>query len=661
MTNITNGSLSLSFDQQGLISSLKGVDGQEQVWGPGLWRIIYSRGEDLERELLAQDTPLVSLDSSGTKAVVVHESELVKVRIEARLENGLAVFDATVENKADIVVREFQFFHCDLGQLADVSLLWGNGGGGELLQDLPEVFRRHHSNYMGQDDMAITVSSVYPGAHCSTNCFVLLREGGGLYFGSHDPSFQNTLHQLRRSDDGVRPLLGKYPFLKQGETARLEGFVVAPFQGTWHEAAKIYRSWAETWYQPPTPPKWIRDFNGWQRLILRHQYGQTFFTYAELPDKLADGAAVGIDSILLFAWWNDGMDAGYPDYRPAPDLGGLEALKSGIAKTQAKGGKVMLYFNGQLIDKASEFYKTTGHNAVVRDMRGQEHTEAYNFSGAGSALRQFGNRVFATGCFSCHEWVDVLKSCVDFAIEAGADGVFFDQFGYRLWPCWDPSHGHRVPDMAGFETKAKVVEMLSAYAKAKKPGMAFGTEWINDRLAPHVDFFHTVNTGYEQGNFLEWFRYCFPEVQISDRGIRDDKGDFKHRVNHAVQMGLKSDVEIFRCRATIAAAPKYGAYLAQANALRQELKDFLCAGQFLDDVPFSLSNPKIRAKSFRSGERLLVVAAHREAGTLKGELTVPGHRYEGCKGLGNYVVDNKGGKLELELPAESLAALLFTA
>lgn len=661
MKTISDGKVSASFDGNGLICSFKAEGGHEFVVSPGLWRIIYSRGEDLEIELLASSVPLRDMAISERNASVTHESELLRVSVDARVEDGMVIFDADIENKADIVIREFQFPCFNLGRLLGSSLVLTRAGG-KIYKDLPKAIAACHSDYRMQDNKAIQMNCIYPG-DAATNCFAILDGADGLYFGSHDASFQNTLHHLRSSDDGIRALLVKYPFIKRGESKRIEGFALAPVKGDWHEAAKVYRKWAGSWFKAPQPPQWIRDFNGWQRLIMRHQYGETFFRYSDLPAMHADGAKAGIDCTLLFAWWNAGMDAGYPDYAADGSQGGFKALKDGIGEVRKQGGKVILYFNGHLIDKSTDFYKSTGYRISIKDAAGIEHTETYNFGGAGTALYQFGNRFFSTACFSCKEWIGVLKSCIDTAVALDVDGVFFDVLGYKLWPCSDPSHGHPVPDMNGFETKAKVIEELYAYAKSKKPGIVFGTEWPSDRLAPHVDFFHSLGCYGKSGNgvdehLAEWFRYCFPEIPFTDRMIRDDKGDFKRRVNHAIQIGLKSDVEIFRCRATIAAAPQYAEYLAKANVLRQELKEFIFNGQFIDDTGLEISNSDILCKAFKSGGKLLVVATHRLEKTLKGSLKVPGFTYEGSKGLGNFKVDRNGCKLEL--PADSLVAMLFS-
>lgn len=653
---------SLSFDANGMIVSLKDANNHNYVKAPGLWRIIYQRGHEQEIELLASNLPHGKVNITDNIAVIYHESELVSVRIEAEIGSDGMIFNAELTCHDDILIREFQFPFFNLGDLPDYSLIRSTQGGA-LFRNLNQAFDFFHSNYMAQENKAEVINELYPG-EASANCFCLFNAEHGLYLGSHDSSFQITMHHLRRSDDGIRATLVKYPFLRQGDSARYEGFALAPFNGDWHDAAVIYRRWADNWFKPPETAQWIKDFNGWQRLIMRHQYGQTFFRYSDLGNMLADGQAVDIDALFLFGWWNDGMDAGYPDYLADEQQGGMAALKSGIEEVHRQGGKVILYFNGQLIDHDTDFYRQTGRRIAIMNERGDEHIEVYNFSGEGTFLKQFGNRVFSTGCFSCREWVEVLKGCIDQAIELGVDSIFFDQFGIKLWPCFNASHGHAVPDMHGFAVKAKVVEELRDYIKQKSPGTSFATEMTSDLLASHVDFFHTINSGYGRGlrggeSFLEWFRFIFPEVQISDREIRDDKSDFKRRVNNALQMGLKSDVEIFRCRSTIAGAPKYAEYLAEANVLRRKIKDFIFSGRFMDDVPLDISNQDIRAKAYVNGERLLVLATHRHTETMTGTLIVPGWYFEKSEGLGGVVVKNQKNSQELELQADSLAVLYY--
>ena len=123
--------------------------------------------------------------------------------------------------------------------------------------------------------------------------------------------------------------------------------------------------------------------------------------------------------------------------------------------------------------------------------------------------------------------------------------------------------------------------------------MGFGIECTTDQTLQYTDFVHIV--GYPANVWNpDWrekkekpqtlsatylFKAAFPEAVISNRNIRDDS-DVEFPVNQMLLLGSRSDVEIYRCRATIAETPRYQAYLAKANALRERFGRLLYDGTF---------------------------------------------------------------------------------
>ena len=105
------------------------------------------------------------------------------------------------------------------------------------------------------------------------NCFGLFGEKQGLYFGSHDETFQDTWHGLRayKGSSGQHDVLEfgffKYPHCFCGETWTCNANVIAPYSGTWHVASRIYRDWADTWWDYQEAPLWVREMKSWQRVI----------------------------------------------------------------------------------------------------------------------------------------------------------------------------------------------------------------------------------------------------------------------------------------------------------------------------------------------------------------------------------------------------------
>jgi hypothetical protein len=93
--------------------------------------------------------------------------------------------------------------------------------------------------------------------------------------------------------------------------------------------------------------------------------------------------------------------------------------------------------------------------------------------------------------------------------------------------------------------EATLLREIHEHIQARNPNVALGTEILNDVVSQYADFMHNIVGGTTANSFVEWFRYTFPEIIVSDREIRDDT-DIERRVNHALLLGLRSDVALSR-------------------------------------------------------------------------------------------------------------------
>ena len=403
---------------------------------------------------------------------------------------------------------------------------------------------------------------------------------------------------------------------------------------------------------------------------MHHQYGEYFFKYTDLPKILEAGMPSGIDTIFLFGWTKEGMDAGYPEYTPDPACGGFEELRKNIRLVREKGGHVIIYFNGQLIDTASEYYRSgKGQAVAMKRADGTEHREFYNFSNTGTFTRFFGNKTFTVACPSCREWRDILKRHIDEAYALGADGVFFDQLGYAGYPCCDPTHGHEIPFTALMREKRDLCKELYEYAKSKDPDFAIGIECPTDQTAQYCDFIHIFGNTAQTWNpdFREkqvrpklkcaapLFSMAFPEIYVSDREIRDDS-DVKFPVNQLLIQQRRSDVEIYRCRANISETPRYQAYLKLVNDLRTRYKDILLNGQMVLAKEFSCDNDLVICSTFVKDDKFAVVATQSSVDTLSAKITLEGYELLEYSSAANDAVLNGS---TLTLPQDSIAVLLY--
>jgi len=507
------------------------------------------------------------------------------------------------------------------------------------IPNLPDFLRRCATGYMAPDQKYIRHSGIYPGRACSVNFFFLDWGTDGFYFGCHDDSFKMTVHsfELEKRKE-VNCFMARLPFAKPGEKWHENCIIASPCCGNWMHGAAKYRAWADSWFKPPVMPPQIHNTFGWQRVIMHHQYGEYFFRYDDLIRILNAGKKAGIDTIFLFGWTLEGMDSGYPAYTPDPSCGGLESLKKNIRRVHENGGHVILYFNGQLIDAASDYYRNGGGQHVsIKRADGTEHREFYNFSNTGTFTREFGNKTFAVACPSCREWIGILKRHIDLAAEAGADSVFFDQLGLASYPCCDPSHGHEVPFSGLMDAKRELLRELYEYTKSKDPDMGLGVECPTDQTAQYCDFIHIFgntaqswNPGWrERGELSQQlsaaclFSAAFPEIYLSDREIRDDS-DIEFRVNRLVTLGRRSDVEIYRCRANISETPHYQEYLGKVNRLRERFREILMHGKFSASKFHSVDHPLVLTNSFRSGKELAVIVTQSSRDSVKTKVSVPG-------------------------------------
>ena len=658
----------------------KRTTGWNYAGGRGLWRLYYNNADEKEIEVSAPDQFPTVIRIPEENAVCIRYDGLlsrgrkldVRLELKVTLEGGQVRFAATlVNNEPGIIIREFQYplvGHLCLPQ--DFKLLTTHTGGqvfDDPVRTVADIPTR--ALYMTPAQKFRQYDLQYP-RHAASNCFAFFGPEEGLYFGSHDPSFQQTWHGLRAyPDEGSTGLqtgdfkhleagFYRYPNVCCGQGWSNDASVIVPYDGDWTRTSSIYRTWADTWWDKREAPQWVREMTGWQRIIFKHQYGEYLRSYEDLPGRIFDaGKSVGCDAVLAFGWWKEGMDNGYPNYSDDDSQGGAAAWKDAIARYRARGGHLMLYFNGRLIDTESRFYRSgAGQLVSNHDNTGREFTEHYKFTGEGTTLGYYDARTFVIADMSKRSWRDQLIGWADRAMDYGANSVFYDQLGVaEEFPDWDLSGEYPVPDIFTGRYKAETLKEIRDHIRSRDPEFALGTEWLSDCTAQYCDFTHIVEFTTLPESFPDWFRYTFPEVIWSDRCVRDDN-DVPRRVGNTLLRGLRNDIEVFRCRGLIDETPVYRAYLAGVNAIRHAFPGQLLTGRFayMDDI--SCSNPRIEAREYCGEGKIAVVAALQREGKESARILVPGYRLTDYRCLGDARVSRTGN---IRLGTYGLAVLLF--
>lgn len=679
MYRMENEFITLEMDENGILQELRNrKTGRNLLLPHQLLRLILGDSGCLELDAVPAGRPEVQCEAGRVSlkysAVECEECGTIPIAVSlsAELCGDEIHWGIALENRSqEQVVREVHYPILSIRDPEPPMAAITSERVSERLENLPAQIRSCFTHYMAPDQKYIRRTALYPGRAASMNCFALDWGNEGLYYGCHDSTFELTgqVFELERQKS-VNMYVVRYPFLKADGSWRECNIVTAPYSGSWTVCAEKYRKWADGWFTPPQIPDHVAHSSGWQRIILHHQYGEYLFPYEKLEQAYDDAAKAGIDTLFLFGWTAAGMDSGYPVYSADPKLGGVKTLKENIRKVQVKGGKVILYFNGQLIDVESDYYRSgEGARVAIKRADGTEHRESYNFTNGGTFLRAFVNKTFVVACPACRSWLEILKRHVDFAVELGVDSVFFDQLGLLSYPCCDPSHGHPVPYTGIMQGKREMLKELYEYAKSRNPEMGVGIECTTDQTLQYTDFVHIF--GFPAGVWnSDWrekgekprtlsasylFKAAFPEAVISNRNIRDDS-DVEFPVNQMLLLGSRSDVEIYRCRATIAETPHYQAYLAKANALRERFGRLLYDGTFRAETFHRVSNPEIQTNSFLLGDELAVLLTQSNRELARTEVAAPGFQLERLDSVSGDVTMEDG---VVTIPRNGFAVLFY--
>ena len=241
----------------------------------------------------------------------------------------------------------------------------------------------------------------------------------------------------------------------------------------------------------------------------------------------------------------------------------------------------------------------------------------------------------------------------------GADGVFFDQLGGGDELCCDSGHGHAVPFTTIMEARSAMLAKLRTYAENR--GLSVGIELISDVTAQHADYIHSnpgganvINGSWEKNGEkpivkqdFSFFRYVFPEVNMSNRDIRDEN-DMIRRCNYMLVQNLLSDVEVYRCQRSIAELPDYQAYLGKVNAFRVKHADLLRGARFRSDADYRCSSKEFYSQGHLAPDgSLVIMATLSHLDKCSGSFEVPGYKFDFADFLGGGKVDDKGN-FELE-------------
>lgn len=581
---VTGGPLTFHIDENASRASLSAGDLRTAPRGR-FWTLSVQHGEH-------RDCAVHSEEQRGRVTAGPHGVEIayatVRAACGADLELALELqvdgdggelrFEARGRAGDGVLVRETALPVIELAAGHDAGeVLYRAQGLGRRIPEPRTRLYRAHTEYMNDDGAGVWESVAYPGD--LTMPWQGLETGDGfLYLGRHDPEFGSVLLCAGVPPRGSEGELWMSAVTPSGRDEFRAGPVVVALLPGWRDGAARYRAWAEHWYTGPHPD--TEPIEGWQRIIMRHQFGEVRFRYADLVDVFEEGRRYGLDGILLFGWWRGGFDRGYPVYEPDDELGGRSALEEAIREIRARGGFISLYANGNLIDRTTGYAAEHARSVSKKDERGLEHVAGYAFAGESRTLRHFSAGSFVIACHGAPEWRRTMAGVAETHGSLGTASIFFDQTAYHLaaWPCYDASHEHgpRTGDEARF--RRQTLETIRDAAGAA----SVGSEGMSDCMIPALNFHHGWGFAFqdEPEAFPALFRTVYPEPVVSNRLLHDERPGWEDQLNYAFVHNLTFDVAIHRCRATVGTVPAYAQRLGRLIELRRAHRPFFAGGIF---------------------------------------------------------------------------------
>ena len=509
----------------------------------------------------------------------------IKFTVEITKKGQLLSFVPTIENFSEVRVNEcfcpVCFFEKINGDKKNDVLYMPFGLGSRTVN--PYAYLESLAgNYYSHNEEESFVHLHYPEA--SMCWFGVESDGKFLYMSRKDEKIRACFISVRHTirSENLALCVDHLPMLKKGEKITFAPTDVGILDGDFREGAKDYRAWAEkAFFKPVEKTEWVKNMTGFQRVIMRSQYGEDYFRPEDLPALYLAGKKYGMDTIFLFSWWKDGLDRNYP-YYDEPAEGEFKKLKEKVREVRDMGGRVILEMNCHFIDQQTDFYKKYGRDLAVIDKNGNELEERFIYPGFGEFNASYGARTFTVACNCTKRWRDHLFEVLKLMNSFEPDCLFADCYGaYPKDPCFNPAHEHGNRADEVWAGKRKFFEKAEQYCEEQNKVLA--TEVVTDIAASYNQFVHgLINADLtpESRQFPAMFRYTFPEVITTTRGILGSENNGVKKIKSALCYGLRIDAQLHASRATVDKDPAYAEAIAFCAQKMKEYSKFYFDGKF---------------------------------------------------------------------------------
>ena len=571
------------------------VDGDKSaaIGNSEFWRLILDDG-------MRKEIPVLSTMQKGKArkqgdALIIDYDTLlseygdtyaVKFSIKIETVDGLLRFSPVVDNRHEgIRVNECFCPMADFNSLGgekEKDVLYWPQGPGARYENPWALMESKAPAYYSHDEYETFMDLIYPRA--SMSWFGVESADKFLYVARYDKDMRYCFLSVRHRihDTNLTFAIDHFPMAVEGERLELPSSVVGVLDGDWRDGAKTYRRWADaSFFKAPVIDPWVKNLTGFQRIIMRSQYGLDYYTAKDLPEIYKAGAKYGIHTIFLFAWWKAGMDRDYPYYEEAYP-GAFKDLADNIKKVQEMGGRVILECNCHFLDPQVDYYEKFGKEVQILDINGDPLAKYFVYNGRGELREKLGQKLFYLACTGSRRWRDQLMDQIRLLDGMGADCLFADCFGFCPYqPCFNEAHDHgRRVDQEWMYHRMFFGE---ASRLAYDHGRAFATEGVTDIAGVYTQFMHgniAADFKIKTDDYPQMFAYTFPELIFTERNIYSSEGRFDRQLKNALTMGARLDAQLWVCRADISKDPKYAEMIGFYTEHLNRYGDFYYDGRF---------------------------------------------------------------------------------
>ncbi len=535
----------------------------------------------------------------------------------------------------------------------------------------PVVYWPHDLGWRFTDPKEFgTRSFEYPGSRGSMAWCAVGDGTGGIYLGSHDPERRARKFNLQYRETAPGLAFGMNVPVHD-RSVDLPKLVIKDYEGTWHEAARTYRSWFDSVFKRATAPDWLRNNEGFILAIFKQQNGDVMWKYPDL-DRLCDlGEKLGFRLLGIWGWGVGGHDRLYPYWSPDNLLGGRIELKQAIQRAQKRGFKIIVYSNGTLIDAATDYYAVNGLDTVLQDPTGRPVLDFYvKYNNATPVI-------LTRACPGSSVWRNTLLNTALAAKDLGIDAFYIDQVGVRGPDlCYSSRHDHVHPQDSHTQWRVTMMKQIRDALRKDAPDFPLITEGTTDSLLEDVDAYHSMWNGgplaadgrtrtRPKNHFPELYRFTFPEtviIYLNSQPVLprwDANYAVAYGMRHEIMSRYPADAELLKTGKAPAAddyrvvnyppdvrlinetsLEESVAYVRSLTTWRTAHADLLMGGRFVDSEGVAVDNELIVAKAFVKGQRMGVVLWNPGLQPAKGcKAKVLGWRLTGASAPAQAAVD----------------------